>query len=343
VQRLAKRPGEASVPALCPHRRGQNWVKEMALDHYVSQVHLKNFYAPTLGEKMYGIRKRDLREFSCSAKDVCRIADNSTNAYLVHDRAIEDFLRTIEPKYNHSVTKLRDGRIDADSIYVIVGFIGYVATCSPAGMRIHSEPLRRSVEATAAVLDAEGKLSTPPASLGGASFTELVESAALNIDIDPKYPQAMGIAGILEFVSRLGNASWEILINDAPGSSPYFTSDFPVVVEATRDPRVINRIVPLTPSLALRIVPDLNAARRKVDMSFPLFRSVTRRPSESEIRAINVGIVRCAEQLVFYQHHYEWVPRLVARNSRYRVEGRTQRISTENGQLLIAQQLVVPA
>jgi hypothetical protein len=107
---------------------------------------------------------------------------------------------------------------------VIAGFIRYVATCSPAGMRIQSEPLQRSVEATAAILDAEGNLSTPPASLGGASFTELIENGTLKIDVDPKFPQAIGIAGILEFVGKLGSATWEILINDAPFSSPFFTS-----------------------------------------------------------------------------------------------------------------------
>ena len=112
----------------------------------------------------------------------------------------------------------------------------------------------------------------------------------------------MGIAGILEFVGRLGNATWEILINDAPSSSPFFTSDFPIAIEATRDPRVINRIVPLTPFLALRIVPNLET-HRKDDLSFPLFRSVTRPPSESEIRDVNASIVRCAEQLVFYGTH----------------------------------------
>jgi hypothetical protein len=42
----------------------------------------------------------------------------------------EEFLKTIEPKYNASVEKLRSGKIDKEAVYVIVG---YVATCSPAG------------------------------------------------------------------------------------------------------------------------------------------------------------------------------------------------------------------
>ena len=63
----------------------------MPLDHYVSQVHLKKFYAPALGNRMYAIRKSDLKVFTPRSEDVCRIMDGSTNAYLREDRAIEGF------------------------------------------------------------------------------------------------------------------------------------------------------------------------------------------------------------------------------------------------------------
>jgi|SRR5450755_328362 len=97
--------------------------EHMALDHYASQVHLRNFYSPILGEKMYAIRKSDLCEFRCGSREVCRIEANSTNAYLPDERAIEEFLRDIEPNYNRSVSMLRDGKVDGDCIYVIAGFI----------------------------------------------------------------------------------------------------------------------------------------------------------------------------------------------------------------------------
>ena len=70
----------------------------MALDHYVSQVHLKQFYSPSLGELMYATKKSDLKSFQCNSKSVCRIEGNSSNYYLTNDRAIEDFLRGVEPK-----------------------------------------------------------------------------------------------------------------------------------------------------------------------------------------------------------------------------------------------------
>ena len=84
----------------------------MALDHYVSQVHLKNFYSPALDGLMYAIRKSDLRRFTPKSQDVCRIEEGSTNAYLTKDRAIEAFLKDVEPHYNASLAKLRANKMN---------------------------------------------------------------------------------------------------------------------------------------------------------------------------------------------------------------------------------------
>jgi hypothetical protein len=67
----------------------------MPLDHYIPQVHLKKFYSPALGDRMYAIRKTDLKIFTPNSKVVCGINDGSTNAYLREDRAIEEFLKTM--------------------------------------------------------------------------------------------------------------------------------------------------------------------------------------------------------------------------------------------------------
>src|SRR5829696_2258688 len=102
----------------------------MALDHYISQVHLKQFYSPALGELMYATKKSDLKSFRCNSKSVCRIEENSTNAYLLQDRAIEDFLLSVEPKYNSSLAKLRSGEIDGECIAAISGFVAFVSCCA---------------------------------------------------------------------------------------------------------------------------------------------------------------------------------------------------------------------
>jgi hypothetical protein len=126
----------------------------MALDHYVSQVHLRNFYSPALGERLYAIRKSDGRAFTPNSESVCRIEDGSTNAYLKNDRLVEEFLKTIEPKYNAAIRQLAVGEPNPGNIYVIAGFAAYIVTCSPAGMRIQAAPLKAMLESTARALDA---------------------------------------------------------------------------------------------------------------------------------------------------------------------------------------------
>ncbi|MBI1919577.1 MAG: DUF4209 domain-containing protein [Geobacter sp.] len=139
----------------------------MALDHYVSQVHLRNFYSPDLGKRMYAIRKSDLKEFTPKSDDVCRIENGSTNEYLEDERAVEEFLKGIEPNYNSALEKLRANCLDVECIYAIAGFVAYIATCSPTAMRIKSSPLRGVVEETSRILDAKGEFPPPPPELGG--------------------------------------------------------------------------------------------------------------------------------------------------------------------------------
>jgi hypothetical protein len=53
----------------------------MALDHYVSQVHLKNFYSPAMAGLMYAIRKSDLKRILASRPDQRRQSRASERAY----------------------------------------------------------------------------------------------------------------------------------------------------------------------------------------------------------------------------------------------------------------------
>jgi len=305
----------------------------MPLDHYVSQVHLKNFYSPKLGSLMYAIRKSDLKLFTPNAQSVCRIEEGSTNSYLREDRVVEEFLKGIEPKYNAVLAKLAADKIDLECIYVIAGFIAYVLACSPAGMRIQSEPLKGSVEETARSLDSKGSFPPPPPELGGESLTVLLRSGKVHVVTDPKYPQAIGIASILSSTITFGNFKWEILINPFDDSA-FFTSDFPVAIEMTEDLRVLNRIAPLSPNLAIRIRPDLSLARERTDFSFSGFRRSIRKLTRPEVISVNRLIVRCAETTVFFRDNYEWVPKFAKKNARFRIEPRTRRIPYGNGTLL---------
>ncbi len=313
----------------------------MPLDHYVSQVHLRNFYSPALGELMYAMRKSDLKKFTPNAQSVCRIEDGSTNAYIRENRAIEEILKTIEPRYNSALAKLIGDNIDQECIYTIAGFTAYVITCSPTGMRVFSQPIKAMVETEVAAAEKLGLLPPPPEQLGGKRLAELLSTGDIEIAVDQKYPQAIGISTILQHVAAFGNFEWEILLNHFD-ESPFFTSDFPAAIETTKDWRVLNRIVPLAPNLAVRIKPNLKIDRKRADFSFANFDRRIRHVSFEEITEINELIVRCAEDSVFYRDHLAWVEKFIARNRSYRIEPTTQKVCQGKGTLVISSQRILP-
>lgn len=312
----------------------------MPLDHYVSQTHLKNFYSLTPPNLLYAIKKSDLKRFRCNSKSVCRIEGGSTNIYLTDERAIEEFLRDVEPKYNPSITKLRDDKIDQECIYSIAGFISYVACCAPAAMRIQTGPLQSTLQSSAEILEKRGLIPTAPPALGSKSLSELLADGTVNIAVDQKYPQAIGISSIIEFVSIFGNSTWEILQNNI-SDSPFFTSDFPTAIEAAGPNRALNKIVPLAPDLAVRIIPNVGLSGASPDLSFTKLKYRRRTLRRDEVRAVNRLVVQCAEETVFYRDSHEWIEKFIEKNRSYRVEAVTDRIPVENGFMNISQQRIV--
>jgi hypothetical protein len=311
----------------------------MPLDHYVSQVHLKNFDSPALDGLIYAIRKSDLKRFRTKSQDICRIEDGSTNPFLQESRAIEEFLKDVEPRYNASLAKLRAGKFDRECIFSIAGFVAYVVTCSPAAMRIHSGPLKATLASTATILDAKGAIPKAPASLGEKSMTELLADGTVNFVVDPKYPQAIGVTSVMHHVSVFGNSPWEILQN-GEADSPFFTSDYPAVIEVFDLNTPINRIVPLAPDLAIRIKPDIRLSRTEPDLTFAKFRATSRKLKRNEIIDLNRLIVQCAEDLILYRDDRAWVESFVKKNRHYRIEPVTQTLRHGTGDLLVSTQRI---
>ncbi len=312
----------------------------MALDHYVSQVHLKTFYSPALGDaQMYCVRKSDLKMFPCTAQSVCRTDEGNTNKYLTSPRAIEDFLLGVEPKYNASIAKLRNGNPDAEAILAIAGFVAYVGCCTPTAMRIHEEPLKSQLTSAAEILDRQGLIPKAPPELGGKSITELLADGTVHHKIDPQFPQAIGIDTVVGRTSIYGNSHWEVLRNTS-NDSPFFTSDYPIALETVSGKPNPNWIVPLAPDLAIRIIPDTRQRGTSPDLSFRNFSLKLRDIGPHDVHAANRIIVQCAENLVFYRDAHDWIPGFVGKYRRHRMCIATTRVPHGTGFFNISTQRI---
>jgi len=312
----------------------------MARDHYVSQVHLKRFYASDLGgKKMHAFRKTDGRKFICGAEDVCRTEDGNTNKFLSEPRLIEEFARLFEPKYNWACEILERGEVHPDAVFVVGSFAAFVMCCSPTGMRLGSAPHEARLPIELKLLDRAGQLDPVPPQLGQKSVAELIDEGTLVFETDARYPQAIGISRVVELVKGYANFHWQILINKYI-DTPFFTSDFPVAVEASRDPRVVNRIIPLTPQLAVRICPRVELSDNGIVTTFDNFTFEILAPSRQEIININRAIVRSAERDVFYSIAAPWVLGFVRKHARFRVEIESTNIPMGTGFLITSRTVV---
>jgi hypothetical protein len=314
----------------------------MPLDHFVSQVHLRNFYSAAEPKRLVAIKMDDLKTFYPWSENVCRRADGSTNEYLEEPRAIEQFLKRIEPNYNAALEALRRREPDAGDVYVIAGFVAYVMSCSPTAMRIGTPHLAATVQSAAELLNAQGLLPPSPDALGNKNLSDLMAEGSVQITIDEKYPQAIGISQIEGRVHIFGNALWDVIFAD-PADGAFFTSDFPVALGPSHDKRVVSKTVPLAPDVAVCIHPQLRERAKEPDFTFPGFRARFRRLKATEIREVNRTLVRAAETMVFFNRDPEWLLPFVRNNRSFRTDSVVSKIPTPTGgSIIIARQAIVP-
>jgi hypothetical protein len=330
------------MPRLSCCRDGHSYGDAMPLDHFIPQVHLRNFYSADDKGRLVAVKKDDLKTFHPWSEDVCRRPDGSTNLYLHEPRAIEEFLKRIEPNYNAALDALRNRAIDVEHVYVIAGFVAYIVSCSPTAMRMNTPHIAATVRSAAELLDAQGLIPPVPEAFGNRGLTELLDDGSVKITIDEKYPQAIGISQIEGRVYTFGNALWDIMFAD-PADGAFVTSDFPVSLGPSYDPRVVSKTVPLAPDVAVCIHPQVRERGKEPDFSFPEFRAKFRRLKPKEIRLINRGLVESAETMVFYHRDADWLLPFVRKHRDFRADAIVTRIPMPTGaNMIVARQGIVP-
>lgn len=302
----------------------------MALDHFVSQVHLRKFYATALNrKKMYAWRKSNLDHFISDSRDVCRIPEGSTNPYFAEPRAVEEFLRLVEPRYNRACSAALRGNMEFEDVFSLAGFGAFVTASSPTAVRLGQGSIAALAESDARLLDESGMLERSPKELGHRSLSQLLDDNALAINIDGKFAQAVGIGLVLELTNGFANTPWDFVRNPFE-DSPFLTSDFPVALAARKGELALRRFIPVQPDLGVFISPS-KAASGERPSTLKDFRWRLRTAKRSEVHALNRLIVQCAEDMVFSNVDASWIARLVEKNAKFAVMNTTGRLKTRDG------------
>ena len=306
----------------------------MPLDHYVSQVHLRKFYAKALdSKKMFAYRKSDGKQFICGSEDVCRIEEGSSNQFLTEPRILEEFLRKVEPNYDAACDALSHKKFEMDDILVLAGFVAFVIGTSPTAQRLGADSLTHLTHSEIELMDRMGKLDRAPAELGNKTATELIRDGSVRIETDRKFPQAMGISGIVGLTQAYSTFHWEVFLNPKADRFPFLTSHYPAAIEGLGRQVPASRVISLRPDLALRILPQIRPKGRP-DLESD-FRFKITRATPSHVQSVNMAIARSAENLVFSPIKAPWVGTLVAKNARYRLELDHMRTPKGSGFLLL--------
>jgi hypothetical protein len=305
----------------------------LALDHYVSRVHLKQFLRHSDKKLLLATRKSDLHEFTPLPRDVCRLEDGSTNEFLTDNRAVEDFLKDIEPAYDPCLAKIKDGEFDWQSRQVFGGFVAYIQTYTPAAIRMFDPMVRALLKSTMKHLEDLGELEPFDCpdipDWHGKSVSQLTTEGKVNLDINLKMPQAMATTQLLRIRDSL--ASCDVTILRPRGNGRFLTSDFPSIILGHHQNKFAQRFLPISPKLGIVFHTQTSVEERDdVDYRFVDI-------GEKRVQAINDEIIRAAENLVFSTHKYPWLRNKVKQFRKFRAENVTERI----GPMIHSQQRIV--
>lgn len=164
-------------------------------------------------------------------------------------------------------------------------------------------------------------------------------------EVDPKFSQAMGIEGFRERVRIYSNSRWQFLLNDC-FESPYFTSDYPIVYEQAGSTDLFNKVVPLSPTVAVRIIRRMDPSSDREGEFMSNFQFHRQRQKRKDVVKINKLLVRAAENIVIYRDQRDWVLPFVRKNASYRTVSKTDRFVTPEGTYVstrrVLEQVAIP-
>ncbi len=315
----------------------------MAKDHYVAQTYLKHFIDPNLKTLLHVPRKGDLKYFTPRTEDICREEGWNTNPYFENQRAVEDYLRVVEPKWNRGAGDINELLKYEEVKYFMAGYIAVMAGCSPTSVRTSSESMSDVVAASATIMARQ--IQAHPERFPGVTplpqeTVDRVLEAGIVANVDPKHSHARMIQLLVDLQWHFYKSPWLVLNNRT--DSPFLTSDFPVGFYYPKPhSQLPYRYVPISPRSAILIKLSLDDDDRHHPRE-----DITQYPSTTVdiadvkhdfVRLLNVLTVRGAESLVISNRGADWIANLVKKNKDWRMDSGVQRIPHGTGFLTMTQ------
>ena len=318
----------------------------MPKDHYVAQTYLKHFLDPELGNLLHAYNKGTLKHFTPTTKNICCAQDWDTNPYFEDERAIEHYLRVVEPKWNYGVEDIQSLLEYEEVKFFMAGYIAVLAACTPSTIRTLTHATSEIIAASGNILarqmqeNPERFPDVEP--LPSDIFEQIMESGGLTAKVDPKHTHARTMQNLVNLQWHFYKSSWMVLKNET--DNPFLTSDFPVAYYYPNLSSAIPyRYVPISPEYAILINLSLHDADRKAPKE-PIKEYPITDINISEIKPkfskiLNKLTIQGAEKFIISAYDQPWIMQVVKRYKDWRMDSGTVRLPYENGELIMSRNM----
>lgn len=184
------------------------------------------------------------------------------------------------------------------------------------------------------ILKDKGELPPPPK---GMEFLLDDLENQVSIEIDPKYPQAVGTTVMNDVAETLYNSPWMRIFNKT--GTPFLTSDNPACMWYPKPSDLGILYLPLSPTVAVLIKPKINSPE-----PFDHSTDEAGEAKPSFVPEMNEHVIKCASNLVISHERSETTRDVVSKLRGWRYDCVSHRVPMGTGFFLsIDQWRAVPA
>lgn len=296
-------------------------------DHYVSRTYLRHFTSPKGCLVPYYKNAQVVVGKPKTPKSICFETEGDTNKYFQNPRLLDKLLPVFENTWKNNIVRLENRFLDANTKFELAGYIAFLRSCSPTAKRLIQRTITDVVKGPLNLID-KADLSDEN------KFSLLNEFQKIERENkkDREFAHALGIKDLIEVLYQCYCSHWLVLINKT--NIPFITSDNPAILYYQDIHQHIGHTyVPLKPSMALFITPDLDIKRpnfedvNRYDNSNDIFGVI----KESYINKFNETIVKSSERIVLHQNKEDWIEQLVRQYSKWQVDTIVSHLPTDRG------------